>query len=78
ERAIDASKIIINHKISEQYPDLVILPELEAKTVRIPELESSFGIIYRAGLTPAVLENTRMLGGLVEENENHEIPLLSF
>ncbi|MCH2001363.1 IucA/IucC family protein [Acinetobacter seifertii] len=78
ERAIDASKIIINHKINEQYPDLVILPELEAKTVKIPELESSFGIIYRAGLTPDVLENTRMLGGLVEENKNHEIPLLSF
>ncbi|WP_457971037.1 IucA/IucC family protein [Acinetobacter calcoaceticus] len=78
ERAIDASKIIINHKINEQYPDLVILPELEARTVKIPELESSFGILYRAGLTPEVLENTRMLGGLVEENENHEIPLLSF
>uniref|UniRef100_A0A915DY88 Uncharacterized protein n=1 Tax=Ditylenchus dipsaci TaxID=166011 RepID=A0A915DY88_9BILA len=77
ERAIDASKIIINHKINEQYPDLMILPELEAKTVKIPELESSFGILYRAGLTPEVLENTRMLGGLVEENENYEIPLLS-
>lgn len=39
ERAIDASKIIINHKISEQYPDLVILPELEAKQSKFQSLK---------------------------------------
>ncbi|TVT79602.1 IucA/IucC family protein [Acinetobacter colistiniresistens] len=78
ERAIDASKIIIKHEINDQYKNMVILPELEAKTVKIPELESSFGILFRAGLPSETLENTRMLGGLVEENDDRRIPLSSF
>ena len=78
ERAIDASKIILKHQINQHYKNMLILPELTAKTVKIPELESSFGIIYRAGLATETLENTRMLGGLVEENEHHQIPLMAF
>ncbi|WP_445116088.1 IucA/IucC family protein [Acinetobacter sp. WZC-1] len=78
ERAIDASKIILDHQINQQYSSLMILPELEAKTVNIAGLESAFGIIYRAGLTTDVLENTRMLGGLLEDNGRDELPLVKF
>ncbi|SPL70715.1 IucA/IucC family protein [Acinetobacter stercoris] len=78
ERAIDASKIIIQQKINANDDCLSFLPELEARTVKIPKLENSFGVIYRAGLSSSELENTRMLAGLVEENELYQLPILDF
>ncbi|NWO07757.1 MAG: siderophore biosynthesis protein [Alteromonadaceae bacterium] len=75
-RAIDASRLIkqLTSQTRENAP--LLLPELAAQTVRISGLEASFGILYRAGLKPEALAQTRVLGALVEEcPTTGELPL---
>lgn len=66
-RAIDASRLL-NQLTPEETDDaLCLLPELAAQTLELAGLEAAFGIIYRAGLEDEALEQTRVLGSLVEE-----------
>lgn len=67
KRAIDASRLINLMTPDERSESLCLLPELAAQTLKLPGLEASFGIIYRAGLAPETLAQTRVLGSLVEE-----------
>lgn len=66
-RAIDASRLINQLVDNDRDDALHLLPELVAQTLKLPGLEASFGIIYRAGLPPEALAQTRVLGSLVEE-----------
>ncbi|PJE53604.1 IucA/IucC family protein [Marinomonas sp. BSi20584] len=78
-RAIDASRLLNKIGPDESQENLRLLPELAAQTLKIPELEASFGIVYRAGLEASALAKTRILGSLVEENlETGELPLLHY
>ena len=67
KRAIDASRLINLLTSDERNESLCLLPELAAQTLLLPGLEASFGLIYRAGLAPGALAQTRVLGSLVEE-----------
>lgn len=75
-RAIDASRLIDRLAPDEANGALLLLPELAAQTLKLPGLEASFGVLYRAGLPPEALKQTRVLGSLVEECPvSGELPL---
>lgn len=78
-RAIDASRLINRIDPGEGDESLRLLPELVAQTLELPGLEASFGIVYRAGLEPEALAQTRILGSLVEEClATGELPLFRY
>ncbi|SMR71961.1 Siderophore synthetase component [Aliiroseovarius halocynthiae] len=79
QRAIDVSKVINRLDLGELNSSIELLCEHVAQSVKLPELDASFGILYRAGLSPEDQNNTRILGSLVEEClDTGELPLLDF
>ncbi|MFC3032650.1 IucA/IucC family protein [Pseudoalteromonas fenneropenaei] len=66
-RAMDASDFLSANQLCDSTRGLLVLPELGAQTLAIPDLEASFAILYRQGLNPAQARQTRVVASLVEE-----------
>ncbi|MEP3297315.1 MAG: IucA/IucC family protein [Pseudoruegeria sp.] len=79
QRAIDVSKVINRLDLGGLDASIELLGEHVAQSVKLPALNASFGILYRAGLSSEDQAGTRILGSLVEEClDTGTLPLLDF
>ncbi len=79
QRAINVSKLINRLTPQELDPQVELLCEHAAQTLKLDGLDASFGILYRQGFSEEAQKQTRIVASLVEEClERGGVPLFHY